>query len=126
MARRFQQYPRLSVSGEGPGDQKRSTTYRARITGRGFCARGPNCRSLPARSLHRRWWQYAHLVEVGSVEVRLQLTLQSRSLLRQYQTIYRSEVGHSKPGDDARSRFRNGPTASVWDLVDSGERPQGV
>src|ERR671920_112367 len=49
--------------------------------------------------------QPADSLKARRVEVRLQLAVQSRGLLRQHQTVHRSEVGHAQSDHDARHRL---------------------
>ena len=61
-----------------------------------FVLRGTDRRSVSPRPLHDRRRQHPDPVEARRLEVRLQLAVQSRSLLRQHQTVHRSQVGHAR------------------------------
>ena len=61
-----------------------------------FVHEGQIADQFPPGPLHDRWWQHADPLEVGRLEVRLQLAVQIRGLLRQHETVHRSEMGNAK------------------------------
>ena len=56
------------------------------------------------------------LTKLQVVEVRLQLAVQGRRLLRQHAPVHRQQVGHEQPHHAARRGLRHRPRAGVRDL----------
>ena len=66
------------------------------------------------------------LTQAEVVEVRLQLAVQGRRLLRQHAPVHRQQVGHGEPDHDARRRSRHRPRPRVRHLRLPDRRPEAV
>ena len=67
--------------------------------------------------------EHADPVHPQGLEVRLQLAVQGRGVLRQHPAVHRHEVGHPEPGHRPRPRVRHGAPAGVRHLRRPGRRP---
>ena len=64
------------------------------------------------------------LTKLQVVEVRLQLAVQGRRLLRQHAAVHRQQVGHVQPDHGARRRLRHRPAARLRHLRLQDRRPK--
>ena len=122
MARRQSRHPGVALPAPGQRDQERRPAHRARGPGRGLRERGPDRRRLRARHLHARDPEPPDPLHPQGLEVRLQLPVQGRGLLRRDAPVHRPEVGHAEPGHAARRGVRPGAAARLRHLRAAGGR----